>query len=61
MISSVRVYQLGSHKIIPTQSVARAASYARMHVGDKIDILKDGRTVGMKEAGSDRINWVGDK
>jgi hypothetical protein len=56
---TLRIYNNTSQSptIYHYASTARAATIAR-NLYSKVDLLKDGRLAGMKEAGSNRINWI---
>jgi hypothetical protein len=56
-ITGIRIYDCGVRKIIKVNTLARAASMARQR-NEQIDIIKNGVIMGLKEAGSHRINWI---
>jgi 1-acyl-sn-glycerol-3-phosphate acyltransferase len=54
---ALRTYLLGRNDIRQISSIAKAAAIARQE-SKAVDILKDGRIVGMKPEGENRISWI---
>jgi hypothetical protein len=56
-LTGIVIYDCGTKKKVAVNTVSRAASLARDR-NEQVDIFKDGVIMGLKAAGSNRINWI---